>query len=571
MNFNKYHVSRNLWDNRGFSATAITSNHAHNTSNVYGTAISTTEGNEVTIIQSAYPTGNVGYQNGFFFIDVDFSKYAVGDIITISFDYIVNEIHALSTQTSTTIYAGKNNNTITPTLSSGDWKISGRLTVVVTIIEDMNPYIEVRLCGNSITVKNIMLNTGSSPLPYEPYSSEVWHDTPHYIHKTSTDTITTLPADIYPNDTTATVGLKGQTVQSTTPTPQNPIQPSECGERTGNLWSIAPNANVGYNQNVDSDISETPGLLHVSASDNGMILTADSSWAGTAWKIKASVGMTYYISFTPMSLNLRATIYTADGNNKVKRRIANYSTNFPDNKELTILSDEQYIVINISVNTIATVEVTKPMITTNIIPYEPYGIKIPISSANTTTPVYLGEVQTTRKIKKLVLTGEENWDQISGNAPYRLLLPTMMSIANRDAIFFMCSHFLAVSNNTSWSQYDSCVSVSFSGGISVKGLQFRYTAVSSLDSFKSYLAAQYAAGTPVTVWYVLATEETAVVNEPLMCIGDYADTLSNISIPTTAGGDTLSVDTTVQPSEVTVNYTGWHTGVVHERDSGQWD
>lgn len=30
------------------------------------------------------------------------------------------------------------------------------------------------------TVSNVMLNTGSTPLPYEPYSSEVWHDS-HYI------------------------------------------------------------------------------------------------------------------------------------------------------------------------------------------------------------------------------------------------------------------------------------------------------------------------------------------------------------------------------------------------------
>lgn len=39
--------------------------------------------------------------------------------------------------------------------------------------------------------------------------------------------------------------IKGNTVQSTTPTPQNPIMPSECGERTVNLFdekypSISP-------------------------------------------------------------------------------------------------------------------------------------------------------------------------------------------------------------------------------------------------------------------------------------------------------------------------------------------
>lgn len=95
---------------------------------------------------------------------------------------------------------------------------------------------------------DMMLNTGSQPLPYEPYSSEVWHDTPHYIMGTSTDTITT-PADIYANDTIATVGLKGQMSQTGTPTPTNPIQPSECGERTANLFDKYGNYFVGINSN----------------------------------------------------------------------------------------------------------------------------------------------------------------------------------------------------------------------------------------------------------------------------------------------------------------------------------
>lgn len=74
--------------------------------------------------------------------------------------------------------------------------------------------------------------------------------------------------------------------------------------------------------------------------------------------------------------------------------------------------------------------------------------------------------------------------------------------------------------------------------------------------FKSYLAAQYAAGTPVTIWYVIATPETAVVNEPLMKIGDYADTVSaaqsQVTIPTVNGENVLDVLTEVKPSEVTI-------------------
>ena len=36
-----------------------------------------------------------------------------------------------------------------------------------------------------------MLNSGGIALPYEPYSSEVWHDISYYIYKTDIDTITT--------------------------------------------------------------------------------------------------------------------------------------------------------------------------------------------------------------------------------------------------------------------------------------------------------------------------------------------------------------------------------------------
>lgn len=341
----------NLWSNRGFSATAITSNYSHIISNNYGTTLSTTEGDEVTITQSAYPTGTVGYQNGFFVIDVDFSKYAVGDVVTISFDYIVNEIHALSTQTATIVYAGKNSNAVPATLSSGDWKISGRITAVITIIANMNPYVEVRLCGNSITVKNIMLNEGSTALPYEPY-----------------------------------------------------------------------------------------------------------------------------------------------------------------------------------------------------------GYKIPISSASTTTPVYLGEVQTTRKIKKLVLDGTESWrlwDMPSGSSTQRFYI----NISGIKSYLSLCSHFVRMDGNEDVPHFR------FGGGSYNELIFFISNSINTVADFKSYLAAQYAAGTPVTVWYVLAEPETAVVNEPLMKISNYADTLSmeqaGEDVPTNKKPTetVIDVSTSVKPSEGYIKYT----------------
>lgn len=193
--------------------------------------------------------------------------------------------------------------------------------------------------------------------------------------------------------------------------------------------------------------------------------------------------------------------------------------------------------------------------------------KIPISSANTTTPVYLGEVQTTRKIKKLVLTGgdDENWN-ITNNSKV-LYLAVSDSLKEQGKICY-CTHYKTVNNVSSTDDVNDgeCTFNDHLNWLYIKDSNY-----TSAQRFKNYLADQYAAGTPVTIWYVLATEETGIVNEPLMKIGDYADTVSNISIPVTASGDTISVGTTVQPSEVKVNYKGWHpVQSVHERKNGAW-
>ena len=88
------------------------------------------------------------------------------------------------------------------------------------------------------------------------------------------------------------------------------------------------------------------------------------------------------------------------------------------------------------------------------------------------------------------------------------------------------------------------------------GITSETTGAAAITAFKSWLASQYAAGTPVTVWYVLAEPETGIVNEPLMKIGDYADTITmaqaGVTLPTVAGTNTLTVDTTVQPSSVSI-------------------
>lgn len=267
--------------------------------------------------------------------------------------------------------------------------------------------------------------------------SDSWVDVPHYIASTDTETITTLPATIYPLGQTATIGLKGNTVQNGIPTPSTPIYPTECGD-----------------------------------------LVTSGEHAG------------------------------------------------------------QY--------------------------------EIPISSAGQTTPVYLGEVQSTRQIKKLVLTGEENWDWISnGTGSYaRLTIGQINSVVQNAAI---SSHF----------EQSEIISATTIVGVDVRNVASQNSATlnirpnnadtQDIQSFTGWLSDQYAASIPVCVWYVLATETTGILNEPIRKIGDYADSVSVSNLPTTAGSQTFDVDTTLKPSEVSLTYHGWHpVQSVHERDNGAW-
>ncbi len=193
------------------------------------------------------------------------------------------------------------------------------------------------------------------------------------------------------------------------------------------------------------------------------------------------------------------------------------------------------------------------------LPYEPY-----IEPINTN--IYLEEVESTRKIKKLVLTGEEIWGKdanFDSIDDYFYTDPISGLMRNSSAI---SSHFISGSRGIVDSVW---IGGSASAPRIVVEISKLYTGVTSADDraariskFKSYLSAQYAAGTPVTVWYVLATPETAIVNEPLCRIGDYADSVdfsqAGVEIPTLKKPSTtvIDVETSVEPSEIDVTYRG---------------
>lgn len=409
-----------------------------------------------------------------------------------------------------------------------------------------------------------MLNEGSTALPYQPYKD--WTDTPHYIMGTDTDTITTLPADIYVNDTTATVGLKGNMSQSGTPSTTTPIEPSECGERTGNLFCVSQ-TNTATGGGITLSFTEGSSEILMSRRT-----TSSASSLDAPTNISLSAG-TYTVSVSGLSVIKADTydrVYMVDSNNNII--VNNVLSNSP--QSFTIASDTiiTKIVFVCDASSTYNNQIIKVMLNTGSTakPHEPYGYKIPILSGGVTTPVYLGEVQSTRKIKKLVLTGQENWQRqtLEHTNIINLFLPVDNALANSPIYSTIVTYYSDAGINN-----DSRANVGKVNSTGVNLLiDLSLSDFSSIDIFKTYLRQQYAAGTPVTVWYVLATPQTAVVNEPIRKIGDYADSVLGITIPTIAGANTLSVDTTLQPSEVTATYKGWHpVQSVHEKSKNLFD
>lgn len=174
--------------------------------------------------------------------------------------------------------------------------------------------------------------------------------------------------------------------------------------------------------------------------------------------------------------------------------------------------------------------------------------KLPLTSAGQDVDIYLGEVETTRRIKKYECTGEEEW-VISSNVIFATPYTGIISGYYQS----LCDRYVFKKI------YNDVYYTDGTFAISNTRLIIHDENYTTIQDFKTYLQQQYAAGTPVTVWYVLEEPETGIVNEPLMKIGDYADTVSmeqaGVSIPTAPGETTISwAGEGLAPSEVELTY-----------------
>lgn len=180
--------------------------------------------------------------------------------------------------------------------------------------------------------------------------------------------------------------------------------------------------------------------------------------------------------------------------------------------------------------------------------------KLPLTVNGVEYPIYLGENQTTRIIKKLVLTGTDADGIWAASTARAGSFYTSIGV-NGIIGAALCDRAVNAKTLADYNYGNIYVEKS---GISVIINLWLFNAAITLTDFRSYLAAQYANGTPVTIWYVLRDPETGIVNEPLMKIDNYADTVSmeqaGVSIPTFAGTTVIDYNGTPKPDKVELTY-----------------
>lgn len=326
----------------------------------------------------------------------------------------------------------------------------------------------------------------------------------------------------------ASWSISGQTVQNGTPTPATPIYPEFVGERTANLF--------GGETNIYPNSSGT--------------MVVGSTCVSSVFDISNINNITLH---TDLSLLNSSIIRIGLSNQPI---VAGSSvTRFSCGNETLDVSEFSYMCVSCAYNGIPESNPEKIMQATMVnegstaLPYEPYGYKLPITCGAQTTPIYLGQVQTTRRIKKVVFDGtEQGWGKNTGltnSNAFSIAMPNW--VGNRRIGY--CTHYQNVT--------DAQAAEGIFFGNSLNILTALADGLDDVTKFKQWLSDQYTAGTPVVVWYVLAEPETAAVNEPLCKIGDYTDTVASTnigapSIPTSKGANTLTVDTELQPSSVSI-------------------
>jgi len=171
--------------------------------------------------------------------------------------------------------------------------------------------------------------------------------------------------------------------------------------------------------------------------------------------------------------------------------------------------------------------------------YIPYGYKIPIDDNGVIYNAYrnheffncgdytdeIGVVSGNDIIRCgiKVLDGTESWTDASSGTKHIYYVGIADRKTDGDYKYGFCSHF-AFSTATSSRVEDLNM---FFYGSTASG--FRDDAITSLADWKAYIAAQYAAGTPVTVWYPKATPTAESITPIPVTLGQGTNVIESVN------------------------------------------
>jgi hypothetical protein len=168
--------------------------------------------------------------------------------------------------------------------------------------------------------------------------------------------------------------IYGNTEQAGTPTPENPIVPQECGERTENLW-------------------DAPLVQGVWRAADGVWLAGNSGYVSNTLKVSVDAEITYSFNFTSAaiaSIN-RWYAYFWDSDNTYlgyQDLLSSHVINTPSNAAFLAVSIGTTETPGVIPSDILNIMLN---LGSTALSYEPYGYKLPLTSAGQDVDIYLGD------------------------------------------------------------------------------------------------------------------------------------------------------------------------------------
>lgn len=274
-------------------------------------------------------------------------------------------------------------------------------------------------------------------------------------------------------------------------------------------------------------------------------------------------------------LPLRGTFTISGGKNGVAVNFAIYkngnwvyhaaysSSGNPGTATIGTLADGEYIRVYLQVApgvTVDTIIYPQLEIGENATPFEP-GVSMGGGTITPASPLYglpgaedtvmvntAGNVTVTRRTGCIVLDGTESWIMGIKNSDgyyWRLPVSGILEITSPVIPNIICSNYVTVNPNLQWGNPINSISQNYNPGLRTEIAIYdtRY-AQSEISEWKSYLAAQKSAGTPVTVVYELAAPTT--------------ETPAAIT-PITPDSGAMNICTDGDKISATLNLSGWNT------------